>query len=93
MQYVHGVGESDGIDGSIRVAVPVFDDFEDSRGAEAFQWLREIRLCADLSQMQRESYDVLHFGRHGEQIFLARCDPHQRLDIACLHLGIIPKWG
>jgi hypothetical protein len=30
MQHVHGVRESDGVDGSIRIAMPVFDYFDDT---------------------------------------------------------------
>jgi hypothetical protein len=67
MQSIYAPGQSDRVDGSIRITGVTFHDLENSRTAEASQWLRIGVLSALLGRIERKANRVLDlFWKRGE---------------------------
>ena len=68
MEHIDGLGESNGIDGSIGIARNVLDHFEDACSGESFQRLGLAVLPAKLSQIQGEPHRVFDRLREGPNV-------------------------
>jgi hypothetical protein len=70
VQHVNEAGELHGVDGAVCVAVEILDDLENSRAAEALQWLCIRMSRPALSGANGKSEDILDRLRHRGNIGL-----------------------
>src|SRR6185437_6839307 len=78
VQNVHGRGESDRIDGTIRVAVEIVDQLHNARSAKPFEWLCRTWRFAVLRIQQIPSKGTSHLLRQASQIPEAGADEVNR---------------
>jgi len=71
MQNIYAPGQSDRVDGSIRITGVTFHDLENSRTAEASQWLRIGVLSALLGHIERKPIASLTSSGKEERSVLA----------------------
>ena len=71
MQSIYAPGQSDRVDGSIRITGVTFHDLENSRTAEASQWLRIGVLSALLGHIERKPIASLTSSGKEERSVLA----------------------
>lgn len=71
MQHIKRLGIAHRIDGSIRITLAVFYNFQYPGAAKTFHRLGLIMLAAGLCQMQRVTKSGLNFCRHRGKVFFS----------------------
>src|SRR4051812_30894043 len=75
VQHVDDSGETDGVDGAVRISLEVVHDLEHAGTAKSLEWFRIARLEADLRIPKRATDAPPDVLREAPQLLLAACDP------------------
>lgn len=90
MQDVDRITELHGVDGTVSIAIRIFDHFQDTRRPKALERFCLLMLLTDLRLVQGETKRVLYSVRHHPQVLPGRGNPIQRFHGSnYAHTGII----
>jgi hypothetical protein len=78
VQDEHGFREFYGVDGAVRAASIVFDDFQNAGAAEALERLRRVVPVAMLREVEGVAEELPHVERELQQVLFAAPYPNER---------------